>query len=471
MLLDNTGGAGGTRFLETLAECRAEMPHDADPLVIVAGHDARPEGDLGSGPLAEARVQVGDRADATIYGPGYVDWQAQALDLPDQPLWYRVRLADLDAHGLRRMVTTRELDGMRGHDADFIHDLTGGHLGTAATLAAALKDSQAGHLDLLSGHDQLLRALVPDDPDDAMLTAMAIGAVTPGSALVACNAVFKFLRISGVTAQDVHDRLTAAMWAAGHGGGLDLHPLVRRLLVRRLADDPALWRQVHDGYQAYYATARDETCSWYHKLASEQPGQAGELGKLVQRMDARVGEISPDQWCGELDSITSAPNMLRPRGIPPKTGGGRDDEPAAPHGRGDLADGATAGLDRHAMAVEGTPRDGQGARGHGGRRRHLVGRKRDRDRSRHLPTAESALGAPQRSQVDERCLPVPGQDGSRSRLPRPRSGDALQPGGEPGHQEDGNRGSQSCVESCCAAGCCEERGGHAAGAGAQPESA
>jgi hypothetical protein len=317
VLLDNTGSTEGTRFLGTLAECRAEMSRSADPLVVVAGHHTWPEADLGPGPLIDARISASHPAEATIHGPDYTRWHEQTRNLPDPPLWYPVKLADLDDHGMRRMVTSRELDGKHGHDADFIHALTGGHLGTAATLAAALKDGHADHRDLLKEHDLLLRTLFPDDLDDTMLKAMTVCAVTPGCRLAACNAVFKFLRFTGATAEDVHDRLTATMWATERSDGdLDLHPLPRQLLLRRLADDPAWWRQVHEGYQTYYATDRNETGLWYHKLACEEPGRTGELGQLIQRMDTRLGELPPHTWCDELDNITAAPNMLQTREDP-----------------------------------------------------------------------------------------------------------------------------------------------------------
>jgi hypothetical protein len=120
---------------------------------------------------------------------------------------------------------------------------------------------------------------------------------------------------AGTSAEDVHSRLTTTMWAKEQDGNLDLHCLPRRLLLRRLAGDPAWWRDVHEGFQAYYAQ-RDETLWWYHKLACAEPGQAGELGQLAKHMNEVLDHRSPDEWLKVLEKVTAAPNMLRTRDDP-----------------------------------------------------------------------------------------------------------------------------------------------------------
>jgi hypothetical protein len=319
VLLDNTGGTEATRFLETLAECRAEMPGTGDPLVVVAGHQHKPNA-LMAGRPAEAIIGIRGPADATIRAPDHKRWLEETRSWANPPLWYPVRLADQDEHGVQLMVPSRVLDGKHGHDADFIGALTGGHLGSTAAFAAALVPQDAEPVDprdLCRDHDRLLRLLLPSGLDDTTLDAMAVCAATPGLRLAACTAVSRSLPEAKVHVQDIRGLLTATMWAHEQADGdLDLHLLPRRLLLARLAEDPFWWRQVHESFQDYYRSVGHDNAVKYHTLACEEPGTPGELGRLTTHMVTRLDDLATDKWCGELDHLTAAPNRIRTRDDP-----------------------------------------------------------------------------------------------------------------------------------------------------------
>jgi len=95
------------------------------------------------------------------------------------------------------------------------------------------------------------------------------------------------------------------------------HPLVRRLLLRRLFPDPepaSDYRLVHQRLQAYFerCAAKGDDSAWveeaYHALALGDPGPAINLGVLAQRSRLAL-------WEPLLEVVAQAPYELMPEDI------------------------------------------------------------------------------------------------------------------------------------------------------------
>jgi hypothetical protein len=328
-LLDNADASAGSGFLELLAEYRYRSTDSPDPLLVVATFRDRP------------RPQLDVPAAAPGGGIGYPAWLERATaERTRESCWYPVTLTDLSRDDTDRLVRSRVLGSPR-RDTRFLYEITRGHPAVTRLLAGELANlSQHGEaafdmrmlLDLpLRGEEtvtvadrclQLLLGARDADAGDPMLAAMVTCSATADLRPAACEAVLG--GNAGFSATDVRKRFADTMWADpgsdGHGGRLVPHPLLRRLLLRRLAerddDAPDSWSATHRALAEHYRGAEDSAAEWYHTLALADLTGLGCLAEAAAWLVGIHRKLGAQAWCDTLDQVVMAPSRLRPAAPP-----------------------------------------------------------------------------------------------------------------------------------------------------------
>jgi hypothetical protein len=341
LLLDNADNVQGDRFLDLLVECRRESHSegaDPDPVLVVAVRHS---------PVHTARMGVPIASD---------DARRLVLDRGGNTpprLWIPVRLTDLAKSDDIVPMCSSSVLGADYRDADFLHDLTGGHPETVDRLADLLRDASAayGPRTLLTQplpprsnwpprwppddgtdttvEDYLLKRTLPRDlavlPDGRIdpeanpdVDAMAVLAATPGLRRGACTAVFHFLGWTA-DADAAQLRLTSGLWLDETADGVAgyPHPLIALLLRRWLARKPEVWRDTHTAYAAHYSRDQDASLRHHHTLALVEPSNrepmATVVGHLVRELDSAA---ATEDWLTVLKAVTEAPHRVRTTGDP-----------------------------------------------------------------------------------------------------------------------------------------------------------
>jgi hypothetical protein len=342
LLVDNADSAPGDLFLDLLVECRRDShnnePSGPDPVLVVAVRH-HPVSTARMGPV----VASNDPALTAGHGP-----QAQPR------WWVPVRLADLTKNDDVVLMCSSHTLGADYRDADFLHELTGGHPESVDRLIDLLKDAPAHYAprNLLTARvparhnwpprwppdagteftveDYLLKRTLPQDlavlPDGRVdpgrnpaLDAMAVLTATPGLRLGACTAVFNALRWTDANANDARLRLVSGLWLeeGRHGEGQRLHPLIALLLRRWLARDPAVWRAVHAAYATHYSQPEQARLRHRHHLALVEPSRRDELSTVIGYLERELDQAETTaDWLGVLDEVTGAPGRVRTTGDP-----------------------------------------------------------------------------------------------------------------------------------------------------------
>lgn len=337
LLLDNADNARGDLFLDLLTECRRESrSHGAEPdpvLVVAVRHSPVHAARMGAPVVSDdVRRLFPDRGENTA-----PRW------------WIPVRLTDLDkSHDVVAMCSGSSVLGSDFRDADFLHDLTGGHPEAVDRLADLLRDEGAGYgprtmltEPLPPRHnwpprwppdegtdttveDYLLKRVLPQglalladgrlDPGaNPDLDAMAVLAATPGMRRGACTAVFHFLGWTA-DADAAQLRLTSGLWLeeTADGAAGRLHPLMGLLLRRWLARRPEVWRDTHTAYAAHYARPQDASLRQHHTLALVEPSHREPLTTVVGYLERELeGAAATEDWLTVLKAVTEAPNRVR----------------------------------------------------------------------------------------------------------------------------------------------------------------
>jgi hypothetical protein len=252
----------------------------------------------------------------------------------------------------RDMVDALELPGDRPAAATAVHAFTGGHPGATSALLAAMADHPAGPGDPRvqpgahpepSGALAVLRQPVAgrlcDDPETveaALLNGLLAGAPKAIEDLTTCAAARgneAAERMAVAADCDLMEHLlreepaifSTELWSADSAGGPPvMQPLLRRLLLRRLADrppgEPASWTSVHEwlggkhrgagtgiaaqGRAAAGNEGVSEIVGLYHALA------IGDVERVARVLAERLAVTDAGEWLRLLTLITAAPNRV-----------------------------------------------------------------------------------------------------------------------------------------------------------------
>jgi hypothetical protein len=316
VLLDNADTAVGRDFLDELVMARrqraAHADDDPDPLTVVA---------TSRGDLAE-RVRLRGESAVTLTGAGYADYQARSQTHIGR-WWYPVLLPDLTLDEVGNMVSTLELPGgTRRAVTSAVHRFTAGHPGATRVMLDAIAEHPENPADLLAilGRPEPgVLALGGRTVEESLLSRLTEGmhpeAVADLATCAAARSEEAALRLAAesglLTGMRGEDSVifAAELWRTGAPGrAAQMHPMLRRLLLRRLAKrDPgaaADWNSVFHWLRTRCQDARDETGELYHALA------LGAVEHVSRWFADALESRDPVEWMGLLGSVTVAPNRL-----------------------------------------------------------------------------------------------------------------------------------------------------------------
>jgi ABC-type branched-subunit amino acid transport system substrate-binding protein len=311
-LLDNADAPAGREFLTELVEARRERT--GDPLTVVA---------TSRGTLAEQVVPRGER----ITRLAEASYQGYAARTGERSRWwYPVALPDLAVTDVSAMVSRLELPALtrRSRVTSAVYRYTGGHPIAVSILLDAMAESEETDLaalleapdpEIKEGNqpplaDRLLRRLLRRLPAEATEDLVTCSAARDRELALRLGAESGLLRQNWGPEAEIFG---AAFWRDRPFAPKPvLHPVVRRLLQRKLAarqaGEPASWRVVHSWLRANALAADDEVGALYHALA------LGEVEHVARRLAAGVEGTGAQSWLDLLEAVTAAPNALDPTG-------------------------------------------------------------------------------------------------------------------------------------------------------------
>jgi hypothetical protein len=322
VLLDNADTAIGHEFLDELVMARrqraAYAADDPDPLTVVA---------TSRGDLAE-RVRVRGVSAVPLADAGYADYLRRSQTQVGR-WWYPVLLPDLTLDEVGTMVSAMELPGGTRHAVTYaVHRFTVGHPGATRMLLDAIAEHPEKHADLLAilacpepgvlapasrtVEESLVRRLTEGMHVDAVADLATCAAARNEEAALRLAADSGLL--TGMRGEE-SVIFAADLWLADTPGqAAELHPVLRRLLLRHLAsrgpDSAADWARVFGWLRAGCVEACDETGELYHALA------LGAVEHVARWFAHALEHRDPAQWMRLLGSVTAAPNRLDHRQEP-----------------------------------------------------------------------------------------------------------------------------------------------------------
>jgi DNA-binding NarL/FixJ family response regulator len=307
LLLDNADAGVGPRFLHMIASVRRlNRTGEPDPLALVATS----RGILSARFHGQAQVPLADAS--------YVGYQLRRDNDPSHWL-YAVAMPGLTQDETEQMTAALDLSpGERQAAAHMIHAFTAGHPRATLSLLSALARSQDHRPDLLTLLEQ------PDEQDtvEGRVLEDFLRGITPASAedLITCSAARHREAALRLTIRGLlnwsdgpdSEALSAQFWwqdtAAGHAA---MHPLLRRLLLRRLSSRedgaPASWRNVYEELYHLNLVSDNETEAMYYLLA------LGDVQKVTIQLERSLMHLDASSWLRLLHSVTAAPNQLNLR--------------------------------------------------------------------------------------------------------------------------------------------------------------
>ncbi|HEU5156359.1 MAG TPA: hypothetical protein VFU43_05130 [Streptosporangiaceae bacterium] len=327
-LLDNADGTAGRRFVDELVRAHEQRAADADddlgPLTVVV---------TSRGPLG-ARVADPTETIPGAEDAGVDDYLGRRESRPGRRRWwYPVRLPDLGEADVRTMVADRELrDCNPGHVALTVHGFTHGHPGATSILLGAIAEEPCDPVDLRRALAQrppgALAGAVPGETVRDRLWRLLLG--DPARLgmnvddLVTCAAArdmgeaAQLAEHSGLLHADDADAVTRPdLWIPGVAPGTSImHPVLRRLLLERLAERDQLagdgWAAVHGWLRRHTAERDDVSGELHHALA------LGELKYVTDELIARLRGPDADiaEWLALLRTVTEAPMRTPPADAP-----------------------------------------------------------------------------------------------------------------------------------------------------------
>ncbi|KUJ64760.1 hypothetical protein ACZ90_55975 [Streptomyces albus subsp. albus] len=323
LLLDNVDSPLGSDFLELLLEARraADAP---DPLVVLAAAGSYPKvfQDHAWGGVAQRGGYPG-RWDSREehFRPERV---ARGLCIGRLRDLHRLEV-ERQAHEVlqsagRRVAPPRADSGVKWLGWA-VYELTRGQpAATAAVLAALL-----AHGDQVPWDERLRRTFEPGGGLTEELLARLLPVDTSrelNRVLTRASAAVDLARAGAAgplwgepdeAVRREYDDFCADVLRTGQspdGGGTagTLHPLLRLLLLRRLAGPAegaeADWAAVHSALRRHAEETGEPGLAAYHALAT------GDLPAAADYLNERFGQGTPEEWCAELCRLRRAPAPL-----------------------------------------------------------------------------------------------------------------------------------------------------------------
>jgi hypothetical protein len=275
VMLDNADTTVGRSFLEELLAARRQREKEPDPLTVVATS----RGDL------TKRVRP---AGVTTLADASYHHYAQRGDHDLAKWWYPIILPPLSWTETKDMIRGGTAAQGDGHAvATAVHAFTGGHPRATYTLLAAMGERPKAPVNLLASlAEPEPRSLVAKRTAEQAMLADLLGRMSAAEAedLVTCaaarhqGAAWRMAADSGLLVQLPGEE--AAMFAPEFwyddpvGGPALLQPLLRRLLLRRLASRErtarANWTTVHEWLREWSADDGDTEAELYHTLCARR---------------------------------------------------------------------------------------------------------------------------------------------------------------------------------------------------------
>jgi len=289
LLLDNADTPAARAFLEELVSVRKDRERDEpDPLTVVATS----RGSLTARVSTDAPTPL-DEAGRAHYGP-HAGW------------WYPILLRPLNWSQTATMVDVLRLPGAHAEAVTAaVHGFTCGHPAATSTVLAAIAANPGSLAEmnpssLLASKDLAKDAeherTVEDALLDRLLTPALAGDQAASEDLATCAAArHKEVALRLATDSRLLEQLpgeltsvfSSGYWSADPASGQAvLHPLLRRLLLRRLADREAdakaSWARVHLWLRRRALRDGHSDTALYHTLALAGTDQ-DELAALLRR--------------------------------------------------------------------------------------------------------------------------------------------------------------------------------------------
>jgi len=322
VLLDNVDTQVGHDFLDELIMARrqqaAHAADDPDPLTVVA---------TSRGDLAE-RVRVRGESAVTLTSATYSDYQRRGQSQVGR-WWYPVLLPDLTLDEVGNMVSALELPGgIRRSVTSAVHRFTGGHPGATRMMLDAIAEHPEKPLELLgiltgpepgvlspggrTLEEGLLHRLTEGISSEAMADLTTCAAARKEEAALRLAADSRLL--TGMRGEEPVV-FGADLWRTGPPDrGPQLHPVLWRLLLRRLAvrgtGTTGDWASVFGWLRGSCQDSGDKPGELYYALA------LGTVEYVSQWFVRSLEHGDPAEWVRVLRHVTTAPNRLDHRQPP-----------------------------------------------------------------------------------------------------------------------------------------------------------
>ncbi|WP_314176081.1 P-loop NTPase family protein [Streptomyces winkii] len=353
VLLDNVDSPLGNEFLAALLEARgkAEAP---DPLLVLATAGSYPaalESFAFGGPRQLGALPGRWPADEERFRPEQVVKGLVVGRLRDLARHEVERQAEEVLRSAGRQVAPPAADNGVQWLGWLVYEVTRGHpAGTAGLLAALLEwGPEVGWEERLRRSlepgaplvGELLERLLPIGASAELVRTLARAAAAADLAQAQAGGV---LWEDGARVQDEYHDFSTDVLRTMHLDGADEaesgrvetpHPLLRLLLLRRLAEVPAqdgpdgadrrrgtdgeqgtggpdgtdAVRAAHTVLRERAAADGDERTAAYHALA------AGDLAAAAAHLDGAFDRLTPDEWCAELCRLRRAPLPVVAAGV------------------------------------------------------------------------------------------------------------------------------------------------------------
>lgn len=319
VLLDNADSPAGLQFLDELGRARAvrRAAHprgEPDPLTVIAT----------SRGAIPARVLAAGWTATPLRGASYADYDQLVSTGQAERGWYPVLLPDLTEAEVGNMVASLELRGVTDERVSpVLFRFTGGHPGAVHRIVGALTSSPdpanlASVLDAqepralkgerLTNGARLLRHLTSGLSQGAIKDLTTCAAARHLDDASAVNS--ELLTGSRVAQREI---FAPELWIKDETGLTVMLPVLRRLLLRRLAGSPEDWTTTFEWLKRASVKAGAVSGELYYALA------LGEVEPVASRLSARLTELGAIAWLSLLHAVTAAPRAAAPPAAPNTT--------------------------------------------------------------------------------------------------------------------------------------------------------